>query len=87
MKRKTGHIAAVVTPDINSPLSNDFLKPVFMAMPVTHQHDGSGITKQIVSILDQFLADIIQQIQAMSHDGQYLHLNIKKTFIGNKKGF
>ena len=46
MNRKTGHIAGAITPDLGAPLSEPFLKPNFLGMPVTRHHDGIGLAKQ-----------------------------------------
>ena len=58
MKRKTGHIIGSITPDVEAPLSEPLLKPVFLAMPVTRHHDGVSIATQMLSIMDQFLGDV-----------------------------
>ena len=78
MKKKTGHIAGVITPDISTPLSEPLLKPVFLAMPITRNHDGEGLAKQILEIMNLFLSDVTKQVQSVCNDGQYVHLNIKK---------
>ena len=78
MKKKTGHIAGVITPDIPAPLSEPFLKSVFLAMPIARYHDGEGLAKQILEIMQLFLSDVTKQVQSVCNDGQYVHLNIKK---------
>ena len=85
MKRKTGHIAGVITPDVEAPLSEPLLKPVFLAMPVTRHHDGESIATQMLSIMDQYLADVEEQVQSICNDGQYIHLNIKKHMMELRK--
>ena len=84
---KTGHIAGVITPDVEAPLTGPLLKPVFLAMPVARVHDGLGLAKQINSILDGYLDDIEEQVQSFNHDGQYVHLNIKKHIMELRRGF
>ena len=76
MKKKTGHIAGVITPDVSAPISEPFLKPVFLAMPIARFHDGEGLSKQ----MQLFLSNVSEHIQGISTDGQYVHLNIKKHF-------
>ena len=78
MKKKTGHISGVITPDIPAPLSEPFLKSVFLAMPIARYHDGEGLAKQILEIMQLFLSDVTKQVQGICNDGQYVHLNIKK---------
>ena len=87
MKRKTGHISAFITPDPKAPLSGPFLKTVFAAMPNVTAHGGEGITKQMLSICDQYLNNVEEQLQAVSNDGQYVHLGIKEHFRNLRKGF
>ncbi len=87
MKKKTGHIAVVITPDTNAPLSEDFLKPVFLGMPVTRHHDGRALSEQMLNILDQYLTNVEEQLQAVSNDGQYIHLNVKMHFMQLREGF
>ena len=78
MKKKTGHIAGVITPDVSAPISEPFLKPVFLAMPIARFHDGEGLSKQILQIMQLFLSNVSEQVQGISNDRQYVHLNIKK---------
>ena len=85
MKRKTGHIAGVITPDVEAPLSEPLLKPVFLAMPLTRHHDGESITTQMLSIMDQYLADVEEQVQSICNDGQYIHLNVKTHMMDLRK--
>lgn len=86
MKRKTGHIAGAITPDVNAPLSQPFLKPVFLGMPVTRHHDGIGLAKQMLNTLDQYLGEVEEQLQSVCNDGQYIHLNIKKHMNDLRRG-
>ena len=87
MKRKTGHITGVITPDVEAPLSETLLKPVFLAMPVTRHHDGVGLATQMLTTMDLFLSDVEEQVQSICNDGQYVHLNIKKHMMDLHKGF
>ena len=87
MKHKTGHIAGVITPDVDAPLAGPLMKPVFLAMPVTRAHDGHGLAEQILSILDGYIDDVVEQVQTFNHDGQYVHLNIKKHIMEIRRGF
>ena len=86
MKKKTGHISAVITPDVESPLSEPFLKPVFLGMPVTRHHDGRGLSEQMLGIMDMYLGQVEEQLQAVSTDGQYVILNIRKHFMELRQG-
>ena len=78
MKKKTWHIAGVITIDILAPLSEQFLKSVLLAMPIVRYHDGEGLAKQILEIMQLFLSDVTKQVQSVCNDGQCVHLNIKK---------
>ena len=82
MKKKTGHIAGVITTDVSAPISEPFLKPVFLAMPIARFHDGEGLSKQMLEIMQLFLSNVSEQAQGISTDGQYVPLNIKKHFEG-----
>jgi len=82
MKRQTGHLAAAITPDVNAPLSESFMKPVFLGMPRVTKHTGIEISQQMIEVLDIFLSNVDEQLQSVSNDGQYIHLGIKKnTFL------
>ena len=87
MKRQTGHLAAAITPDVNAPLSGSFMKPVFLGMPRVTKHTGLEISLQMIEILNLFLANVDEQLQSVSNDGQYIHLGIKKHFLELRKGF
>ena len=80
MKRKTGHIMAVITPDIKASLSEPLMKPVVLGMPVMTQHDGRGLAKQMLDMQELYLGNVEEQVQSINTDGQYVHLNIKKHF-------
>ena len=56
-------------------------------MPITRQYDGLGIAKQMLNTMDQFLADVEEQLQSICNDGQYFHLNIRKHIMEIRKGF
>lgn len=87
MKRKTRHISAVITPDPDAPLSGPFMKPVFIGMPKVTGHTGYEISKQMIDLLDIYIANIEEQLQSVSNDGQYVHLGIKKHFMDLRQGF
>jgi hypothetical protein len=78
MKKKTGHISGGITPDVNAPLSEPLLKPVFFAMPIARYHSGEGLAKQMLEIMQLFISDVTKQVQGICNDGQYVHLDIKK---------
>ena len=77
-KRHTNHLAAFLTPDVNAPLTDSFLKPVFIDMPVVDKHAGYDIAEQMLNIADAYLVDLGEQLQSFNNDGQYFGLNIKK---------
>ena len=49
-------------------------------MPIARFHDGEGLSKQMLEIMQLFLSNVSEQVQGISTDGQYVHLNIKKHF-------
>ena len=77
-KRHTNHLAAFLTPDTNTPLSDSFLKPVFIGMPVVTKHAGRDIAAQMITIAESYLVDLGEQLQALNNDGQYVSLNVEK---------
>ena len=87
MERKTGHITGVITPDVDAPLSESLLKPVFLAMPVTRHHDGPGLAKQMLDIMEQYLSNVEEQVQSICNDGHYIHLSIIKHIMDLRRGF
>ena len=77
-KRHTNHLAAFLTPDVESPLSDSFLKPVYVGMPVVDKHGGRDIAEQMLKIAETYLDDLGEQLQAFNNDGQYFGLNVAK---------
>ena len=84
-KRHTNHLAAFLTPDVNAPLSDTFLKPVFIGMPIVYKHGGLEIAEQMIKIAEAYLVNLGEQLQALNNDGQYVGLNIKKHFFEIRK--
>ena len=60
-KRHTNHLAAFLTPDINALLSDSFLKPVFVGMPVVNKHGGRDIAEQMIKIAESYLSNLEEQ--------------------------
>ena len=85
MKRHTNHLAAFLTPDVNAPLTDSFLKPVFIDMPVVDKHAGYDIAEQVLNIADAYLVDLGEQLQSFNNDGQYFCLNIKKHIFKQRQ--
>ena len=81
-KHRTNHLSAFITPDISAPLTDDFLKPVYIGMPVVKKHKGHDIMEQMLEIAEQKCENLSEQLQAFNNDGQYAEsgLNIKKHF-------
>ena len=77
-KRHTNHLAVFITPDVQAPLSDSFLKPVYVGMPIVSKHAGVDIAEQILNIAEKFLDDLDEQLQAFNNDGQYFGLNLSK---------
>ena len=84
-KRHTNHLAAFLTPDVDAPLSESFLKPVFADMPVVDKHGGREIAEQMLQIAECYLVDLSEQLQAFNNDGQYFGLNVKKHIFELRK--
>ena len=84
-KRHTNHFAAFLTPDIEAPLSDSFLKPVFIGMPVVTKPSGLDIAEQMLKIAEAYLVDLEEQLQAFNNDGQYFGLNVEKTCLQFEK--
>ena len=77
-KRHTNHLAAFLTPDVKSPLSDSFLKPVYIGMPIVDKHGGRDIAGQMIKTAESYLEDLGEQLQAFNNDGQYFGLNVAK---------
>ena len=84
-KRHTNHLAAFLTPDINALLSDSFLKPVFVGMPVVNKHGGRDIAEQMIKIAESYLSNLEDQLQALNNDGQYFGLNVERHFYDLRK--
>ena len=84
-KRHTNHLAAFLTPDINALLSDSFLKPVFVGMPVVNKHGGRDIAEQMIKIAESYLSSLEDQLQALNNDGQYFGLNVERHFYDLRK--
>ena len=59
--------------------------PVFFVMPIVVEHDGYGISTQMLNTLELYIKDIRKHLQSVSNDGQYIHLDIKKHFFALEK--
>ena len=84
-KRHTNHLSAFLTPDVDAPLADSLLKPVFIGMPIVDKHGGKEIAEQMIKVAESYLADLGEQLQAFNNDGQYFGLNIKKHVFEQRK--
>ena len=84
-KRHTNHLAAFLTPDTTTPLTDSLVKPVFVGMPVVTRHAEVDIAQRMTKIAEAYLVDSGEQLQALNNVGQYLGLNVKKHFFELRK--
>ena len=60
---------------------------MFIGMPKVTGHTDYDIVKQMIDLLDMYIANIEEQLQIVTNDGQYVHLGIKKHVMDLRQGF
>ena len=78
--KRTGHIAALILPQPENPLSEPFLIPIMLEVPPVIDHTADGLSSQLLYLIhDAGVED--SQLEGMGVDGQYIKLGATRKLV------
>ena len=78
--KRTGQVHGIVTPIPENELTEDFLVPTMLDLPVCKDLTADGLAETAKSTLNEF-GILDYQVQGLGWDGEYVKKGVKKAFI------